>query len=77
IKVIGDRHSLRSDILCLLLEAEETTKDNTALTLVIAFNYGSRVEKGVDQRRGDVLRPQADSLDIPGEAHRGAGDLVT
>lgn len=44
VKVIGDRHSLRSDILGLLLEAEETTKDNTALTLVIAFNYGSRDE---------------------------------
>ncbi|HWT58056.1 MAG TPA: polyprenyl diphosphate synthase, partial [Rhizobium sp.] len=44
IKVIGDRHSLRNDILGLLLEAEETTKDNTALTLVIAFNYGSRDE---------------------------------
>jgi undecaprenyl diphosphate synthase len=44
IKVIGDRHSLRSDILGLLLEAEETTKDNTSLTLVIAFNYGSRDE---------------------------------
>ncbi|MBY5750868.1 isoprenyl transferase [Rhizobium leguminosarum] len=44
IKVIGDRHSLRSDILGLLLESEETTKDNTSLTLVIAFNYGSRDE---------------------------------
>ncbi|ACS56065.1 MULTISPECIES: isoprenyl transferase [Rhizobium] len=44
IKVIGDRDSLRSDILGLLLEAEETTKDNTSLTLVIAFNYGSRDE---------------------------------
>ncbi|QPB21295.1 isoprenyl transferase [Rhizobium sp. 007] len=44
IRIIGDRHSLRSDILNLLLEAEETTRDNTALTLVIAFNYGSRDE---------------------------------
>ncbi|MGZ2380019.1 isoprenyl transferase [Rhizobium leguminosarum] len=44
IKVIGDRDSLRSDILSLLLEAEETTRDNTSLTLVIAFNYGSRDE---------------------------------
>ncbi|MGO4136049.1 isoprenyl transferase [Rhizobium brockwellii] len=44
IKVIGDRNSLRSDILSLLLEAEETTMDNTSLTLVIAFNYGSRDE---------------------------------
>jgi undecaprenyl diphosphate synthase len=44
IRVIGDRHNLRSDILPLLIEAEETTKNNTALTLVIAFNYGSRDE---------------------------------
>ncbi|PKA39706.1 isoprenyl transferase [Rhizobium sullae] len=44
IRIIGDRHSLRSDILNLLLEAEETTRGNTALTLVIAFNYGSRDE---------------------------------
>jgi undecaprenyl diphosphate synthase len=44
IRIIGDRHTLRSDILDLLLEAEETTSNNTALTLVIAFNYGSRDE---------------------------------
>jgi len=44
VKVIGDRHSLKSDILDLLVDAEETTKSNTALTLVIAFNYGSRDE---------------------------------
>ena len=44
IRIIGDRENLRSDILPLLLEAEETTRNNTALTLVIAFNYGSRDE---------------------------------
>ncbi|WP_025659038.1 isoprenyl transferase [Rhizobium sp. IBUN] len=44
VKVIGDRHSLKSDILDLLVDAEETTKTNTALTLIIAFNYGSRDE---------------------------------
>lgn len=44
IKVIGERHKLRSDILPLLLEAEETTRNNSGLTLVIAFNYGSRDE---------------------------------
>jgi undecaprenyl diphosphate synthase len=44
IKVIGSRENLRGDILPLLLEAEETTRDNTGLTLVIAFNYGSRDE---------------------------------
>ncbi|MBU2326839.1 MAG: isoprenyl transferase [Alphaproteobacteria bacterium] len=44
VRVIGDRLNLRDDILSLLLEAEETTADNTAMTLVIAFNYGSRDE---------------------------------
>ena len=33
IRVIGDRQNLQSDILPLLIEAEETTKANTALTL--------------------------------------------
>jgi undecaprenyl diphosphate synthase len=44
IRVIGDRSSLAADILALLVEAEETTQNNTALTLVIAFNYGGRDE---------------------------------
>ncbi|CAN7427190.1 isoprenyl transferase [Rhizobium sp. LjRoot30] len=44
IRIIGDRENLRGDLLPLLLEAEETTRGNTALTLVIAFNYGSRDE---------------------------------
>ncbi|MDH4414144.1 MAG: isoprenyl transferase, partial [Rhizobium sp.] len=44
IRIIGDRVNLRDDILSLLLEAEETTAKNTGMTLVIAFNYGSRDE---------------------------------
>ena len=44
IRIIGERENLRSDILPLLLEAEETTRNNTAMTLLIAFNYGSRNE---------------------------------
>ncbi|WP_313616135.1 polyprenyl diphosphate synthase, partial [Agrobacterium sp.] len=44
VRVIGERTNLGSDIKSLLLEAEETTRNNTALTLVIAFNYGSRDE---------------------------------
>jgi len=64
IRVIGDRNNLRSDILPLLIEAEETTKGNTALTLVIAFNYGSRDEiaRAIVSLAKDVeagrLRPQ-------------------
>jgi undecaprenyl diphosphate synthase len=44
IRIIGDRSNLSSDLLPLLLEAEETTRGNTAITLVIAFNYGARDE---------------------------------
>jgi undecaprenyl diphosphate synthase len=44
IRIIGSRENLRGDILPLLIEAEETTRTNTGLTLVIAFNYGSRDE---------------------------------
>ncbi|MDO6964075.1 isoprenyl transferase [Rhizobium alvei] len=44
IRIIGARDNMPGDVLPLLLEAEETTKDNSGLTLVIAFNYGSRDE---------------------------------
>jgi len=44
VKIIGMRDSLKPDICALLDEAETLTKDNTKLTLVVAFNYGSRQE---------------------------------
>ncbi|WP_407806692.1 undecaprenyl diphosphate synthase family protein, partial [Staphylococcus aureus] len=44
VRIIGDRQGLKNDIRSLLEEAEQMTADNTKLTLVIAFNYGSRDE---------------------------------
>jgi undecaprenyl diphosphate synthase len=44
VRVIGERANLDSDIRRLLEEAEELTKDNDRLTLVVAFNYGARQE---------------------------------
>jgi undecaprenyl diphosphate synthase len=44
IKVIGTREGLDSDIIALLEHSERLTRDNTGLTLVVAFNYGSRQE---------------------------------
>jgi undecaprenyl diphosphate synthase len=44
IKVIGERNGLEPDIISLLNESEKLTKDNTGMTLVVAFNYGSRQE---------------------------------
>ncbi|MGF7005214.1 undecaprenyl diphosphate synthase [Aminobacter sp. BE322] len=44
VRVIGDRQTLQSDIRSLLEEAETLTAGNSALNLVIAFNYGGRDE---------------------------------
>ena len=44
VRVIGERSDLDPDIRRLLEEAEELTKDNDKLTLVVAFNYGARQE---------------------------------
>ena len=44
VKVIGCRKSIQPDIGALLNEAEERTRDNSGITLVIAFNYGARDE---------------------------------
>jgi undecaprenyl diphosphate synthase len=44
VRVIGERDDLDPDIRRLLEEAEELTKDNTNLRLVVAFNYGGRDE---------------------------------
>lgn len=44
VRVLGQREGLSADVLSLLDEAEETTRRNSRLTLVIAFNYGGRQE---------------------------------
>jgi undecaprenyl diphosphate synthase len=44
VRIIGEREGLEPDIGRLLAEAEELTKDNDGLTLVVAFNYGARQE---------------------------------
>lgn len=44
IKVIGERQNLDPDLLNLLEDSENLTRHNDKLTLVIAFNYGSRQE---------------------------------
>ena len=44
VRVIGERENLDVEIRRLLDEAEELTKDNDKLVLVVAFNYGARQE---------------------------------
>ena len=51
IRVIGTRAGLERDLLRLIDDAVELTKDNTALNLTIAFNYGARDEIARAARR--------------------------
>ncbi len=44
VRIIGESEGISEDIQRLLAEAESLTRNNTGLTLVIAFNYGSRQE---------------------------------
>jgi undecaprenyl diphosphate synthase len=44
ILVIGERDNVDPELLAMIDEACSLTRENTALTLVVAFNYGSRNE---------------------------------
>jgi undecaprenyl diphosphate synthase len=44
IRIIGSREELDSNIRSMLSDAETLTAQNTGLTLVVAFNYGSKQE---------------------------------
>ena len=56
VKIIGDRAGLKPDILKLLEDAENLTRGNSAMTLLIAFNYGSRneISRSVQKIAADV-----------------------
>ncbi|MGV3553242.1 isoprenyl transferase [Rhizobium sp.] len=74
IRVIGSRENLRGDILPLLIEAEDTTRHNSGLTLVIAFNYGARDEIARAARKlavklaaGEISAQQIDAVALDRE----------
>jgi undecaprenyl diphosphate synthase len=66
VRIIGERSGLDPDIGRLLVEAEDLTKNNDGLTLVVAFNYGARQEIVLAARRiaEAVERGEARSQDI-------------
>jgi undecaprenyl diphosphate synthase len=51
VRIIGERKGLERDVLLLLQEAEDLTRGNDRLTLVVAFNYGARQEIANAARR--------------------------
>ena len=81
LRVIGEREGLDPDIRRLLEEAEELTRNNGGLIVVVAFNYGSRQEIARAARRlaedvvagklpvaaitADALSSHLDAADLP------------
>ena len=70
VRVIGERTGLKPDICALLDEAEQLTRNNGTLDLIIAFNYGSRTEilaavRGLAQEvQAGRLLPDAITLEM-------------
>src|SRR3954469_17848506 len=73
VRIIGERDNLDRDIRRLLEEAEQLTRDNTNLLLIVAFNYGARDEIARAVRRiaervaSGALKPEAITEDMIGE----------
>jgi undecaprenyl diphosphate synthase len=81
VRVIGEREGLDPDIGRLLQEAEDLTRANTGLVLLVAFNYGARQEIARAARRAaaevaagrlapealtaDTLASYLDAPDVP------------
>ena len=78
VKVIGRKKGLPDDIMALLDEAQNLTKNNTAQTLIIAFNYGARDEitDAVKRIAADVSSGTLDINDISNETVSNNMDTV-
>jgi undecaprenyl diphosphate synthase len=69
IRTIGERQEVDSELMTLIDEAVELTRGNSVLTLIIAFNYGSRGEIAKAARRlaedvaAGTLTPDAITVD--------------
>ena len=66
VRIIGERERLTDDIRNLLREAEDLTRLNTGLQLIVAFNYGGRQEIAAAVRRiaQRVQVGEIDPLDV-------------
>ena len=73
VRVIGERADLDPEIRRLLEDAEELTKNNDRITLVVAFNYGARQEiaRAVSRIAGRIkdgtLAPQEVTAELIGQ----------
>lgn len=79
ILVIGERGKVDPELMALIDEAVELTRNNRAITLVIAFNYGARAEIAKAARAlaekvaAGELKPSDITVDLLGAALDTAG----
>jgi len=72
LKVIGDRAALDADIVKLIENAEELTRENDKITAIIALNYGGRqdilhaVKRLHDAHLGEELSMETIEAQFPG-----------
>lgn len=70
VRFIGSRENLSDDLLGLMHNIEEFTKNNTGLTLILAINYGGRreivgaVKKLLDTQNSDLTTCDISELEI-------------
>jgi undecaprenyl diphosphate synthase len=78
VRVIGERGGLADDIRRLLEEAEELTRNNEGLIVVVAFNYGARQEiaRAARQLAADVVAGKLQVEEITAEALGGRLDAA-
>ena len=57
VRIIGERDNVDPDVLKLIDEGCELTRNNQTLTLIIAFNYGARAEIAKAARRALAKAP--------------------
>jgi undecaprenyl diphosphate synthase len=78
IRVIGTRAGLERDLLRLIDDAIELTKNNTGLNLTIAFNYGARDEIARAARKlaEDVQSGAVAAADVTPESFAGYLDTA-
>lgn len=80
VRIIGERRNLDPEILRLLDESEQLTRDNTGLLLVVAFNYGGRqeiaraAERIAERVKAGAMQPADVTADAI-SAHLDAADL--
>jgi undecaprenyl diphosphate synthase len=75
VRIIGEREGLSPDIGPLLIEAEDLTRRNTGLCLMVAFNYGARQEIARAARRASEAVSRGELVPADIDADRFASFL--